>query len=457
MGPVSRSLLRESRVTLGTLGGVSGAMVSDRSNFAACLAQPRARNYRAAMTAWPRAHAGLGDVGAEPSGRPAGMVWPALCPKPVSVGGATSVRDLWASSATHSAAFGLRRSRSLLALAASGRLRRHGAAICSLTRVANRRLVPLLAIALVMLMATPAVALGLAADPDLGAAGRLLWLGSAFVLTIAGIVVVTRHLLLARRWARSASVFELSNFASGSPGNGDAASLLGQVVAEADEQRRHLVLRVDHSNERAIVLYRRHGFVEVEGVSSTGQVSMERTTRDVGTTARNEHRLLLVAAVVVAVLAIAVTEMASPLMVVSLALSLASLGVAAGVDLRSMRIPNSLLVVAALFGAVAADVTNAGLGPLAGAGIAAVPLLLIHLLDPGAIGFGDVKFAAASGVVVAAIAWPVAIMVPLVGFVGVAIVRIVTPRRPQPFGPYLMVATTVAVVAASLISTGANA
>ena len=351
------------------------------------------------MTAWPRAHAGLGDVGAEPSGRPAGMVWPALCPKPVSVGGATSVRDLWASSATHSAAFGLRRSRSLLALAASGRLRRHGAAICSLTRVANRRLVPLLAIALVMLMATPAVALGLAADPDLGAAGRLLWLGSAFVLTIAGIVVVTRHLLLARRWARSASVFELSNFASGSPGNGDAASLLAHVVAEADEQRRHLVLRVDHSNERAIVLYRRHGFVEVEGVSSTGQVSMERTTRDVGTAARNEHRLLLVAAVVVAVLAIAVTEMASPLMVVSFALSLASLGVAAGVDLRSMRIPNSLLVIAALFGAVAADVTNAGLGPLAGAGIAAVPLLLIHLLDPGAIGFGDVKFAAASGVV----------------------------------------------------------
>ena len=409
------------------------------------------------MTAWPRAHAGLGDVGAEPSGRPAGMVWPALCPKPVSVGGATSVRDLWASSATHSAAFGLRRSRSLLALAASGRLRRHGAAICSLTRVANRRLVPLLALALVVLMATPAVALGLAADPDLGAAGRLLWLGSAFVLTIAGIVVVTRHLLLARRWARSASVFELSNFASGSPGNGDAASLLGQVVAEADERRRHLVLRVDHSNERAIVLYRRHGFVEVEGVSSTSQMSMERTTRDVGTTERNEHRFLLVAAVVVAVLAIAVIEMASPLTVVSLALSLASLGVAAGVDLRSMRIPNSLLVVAALFGAVAADVTNAGLAPLAGAGIAAAPLLLIHLLDPGAIGFGDVKFAAASGVVVAAIAWPVAIMVPLVGFVGVAIVRIVTPRRPRPFGPYLMVATTVAVIAASFISTGANA
>jgi len=308
-----------------------------------------------------------------------------------------------------------------------------------------------------MLMATPAVALGLAADPALGAVGRLLWLGSAFVLTIAGIVVVTRHLLLARRWARSASVLELSNFASGSPGNGDAASLLGQVVAKADAQRRHLVLRVDHSNERAIVLYRRHGFVKLKGVSSTGQLSMERTTRDVGTAARNEYRFLLVAVSVVAVLAIAVTEVASPLMVVSLALALTSLGVAAGVDFRSMRIPNSLLVVAAVFGAVAADVTNAGLAPLAGAGIAAAPLLLIHLLDPEAIGFGDVKFAVASGVVVGAIAWPVAIVVPLVGFVGVAIARIVSPRLPRPFGPYLMVATTAAVVAAAFISTGANA
>ena len=84
----------------------------------------------------------------------------------------------------------------------------------------------------------------------------------------------------------------------------------------------------------------------------------------------------------------------------------------------------------ALFGAVAADVTNAGLASLTGAGIAAARLLLIHLLDPGAIGFGDVKFAAASGLVVAAIAWPAAILVPLVGFVGVAIARIAGGDRP---------------------------
>lgn len=457
MGPVSRSLLREIRVTLGTFGGVSGAMVSDRSNFAVPLALRLARTYFEAMTAWPTAHAGFGDVGAEPSGRPAGMLCADLCPEPVSVSGATSLRDLRWSSAIHSAAFGLRRSRSLLALAASGRLLRHGSAICSLTRVQNWRLVPLLALALVMLMATPAVALALAAGSGLSVAGRLLWLGSALVLTVAGNVVVVRHLLLARHWAQSATVFELSNFASGSPGNGDASSLLAHVVAEADEQRRHLVLRVDHSNERAIALYRHHGFVEVEGVSSAGQLSMERRVRDAGTSAGSDPRLLLAAAVVLPALVIARTEFASPLLVVSSALSLTSLGVAAGADLRSMRIPNSLVLLAVVFGVVAADAANAGLGPLAGAGIAAVPLLLIHLLDPGAIGFGDVKFAAAAGAVVSAIAWPAAVMVPLVGFVGVAIVRIVVPRRPQPFGPYLMVATTVAIIAASLISTGANA
>jgi len=317
--------------------------------------------------------------------------------------------------------------------------------------------VPLLVVALVALMATPSVALGLAPDSDLSLVGRLVWLGLAFALTIAAIVEVTRCLLLARRWGRSSgSTFELSNFACSNPGNGDAPSLLGRVVAEADERGRHLVLRVDPSNERAVVLYRRHGFVNLDGVSPTGQVSMERGARDGGVAARIRPQSLLVAAVVIAVLAIANTELASPLLIVSSALSLTSLGVAAGIDLRSMRIPNSLLVIAALFGAVAADVTNAVLAPLAGAGIAAAPLLLIHLLDPRAIGFGDVKFAAASGVVVAAIAWPAAILVPLLGFVGVAIVRIVSPRRRRPFGPYLMIATSVAVVAAALISTGVN-
>ncbi len=146
---------------------------------------------------------------------------------------------------------------------------------------------------------------------------------------------------------------------------------------------------------------------------------------------------------------------ASPDAVVLVCLGVASAAFcwAAAVDLRSGRIPNSLVLLAALAGAVACDAANSGAGPaVAGAAMAAIPLLLIHLLDPNALGFGDVKLAAAGGLVVAAISWPAAIVVPLLAL-GVALGdRLVRPVGPRAFGPSLVFATAGALVAAGFMT-----
>ena len=131
---------------------------------------------------------------------------------------------------------------------------------------------------------------------------------------------------------------------------------------------------------------------------------------------------------------------------------LVALGAAAAMDQKAMRIPNVLLVIAAIFGAVAADAANVHVASLAGAGVAAAPLLLIHVLDPSALGFGDVKFAGTSGLVVGAIAWPVAVLVPLVALVSVTLARIAGSRKRRPFGPFLMISTSMALIAAAAFS-----
>ncbi|MEL6894245.1 MAG: hypothetical protein AAFP84_21820, partial [Actinomycetota bacterium] len=82
-------------------------------------------------------------------------------------------------------------------------------------------------------------------------------------------------------------------------------------------------------------------------------------------------------------------------------------------------------------------------------------LLLIHLADPTALGFGDVKFAAVSGGLIASIAWSAAALVPLVALVFAAARRLGGHRDARPFAPDLMLATTVGLIAATALrSTG---
>ena len=415
------------------------------------IASPRARTYGTAMSAWPGAHAGFGVDGAAPNGSPAGTDSLRLRPIPAHDYFST-LRAVWAASAIHADAFGIRRWRSRLAIAAAVQMRHEGSAICSLTPVVRRSLIPILVVILVALMAVPSVAISLGDAAELGLVGRVVWLVSTNALAVAAIVVVTNLVILACRWGRtSGATFEVSNFANGAPSNGDARALLTRLVAEADVGAHHLVLRVAVTNDRALALYRRHGFSETS--ESSGYIRMERGPRRAGINSRQVRPLLLVAVVVYSGLVIAAMEPRAPLLIAALAAALVALGVAAAIDHCTMRIPNMLLFIAAMFGAVATDATNAGLAPVAGAGVAAAPLALIHLLDPRALGFGDVKFAATSGLIVGALAWPAATLVPLLGLISVAIVRVAGRRQPRAFGQYLMAATLVALATAATLST----
>jgi leader peptidase (prepilin peptidase) / N-methyltransferase len=167
-------------------------------------------------------------------------------------------------------------------------------------------------------------------------------------------------------------------------------------------------------------------------------------------------------------------------------LGLGWLAVAAGaVDLRHRRLPNAL-TVPALPGALllllpvgpAAVAQGAG-----GAAVAAGVHLAVHLVEPRAVGAGDVKLAAPLGAVLAAVAWPalalaavLAAVVTGVVAVGVAIgspapvggrLSAVDPRagpqrprlvagRPVPHGPSMLVATWLVTIALLALGAGAG-
>lgn len=453
MGPVSRSADGRNPVTRRPLTGVLEVMDHHRPIDAARVAPSSAQAYGTSMSAWPRAHAGLGVVGAAPSGRPADEGRLPLCPPPVSSEQRSTVRQLVDVAAIHASVFKLSRSRSLMSVLTSGRLHRDGSAIASVTGVIDRRRAPLLVAGLLVLMVTPAIALSLLVDSNLTALGALAWSGCVLVGVTFGFVGVVRGLLVARRWRhRSGAFCEVSNVANRDEGNGDASRVIARIVREADRRARRLVLRVEQGNERARSLDKRHGFIETGVRSASGEVVMERRAFDGRPAVPQRTRWLMLALWLSASGIVALATDAPPLAVVGVGLGLAALGTAAWIDARSLRLPNSLVVVAGVLGVVAIDAADGGVGSLLGAVVALSPLLLVHLVDPRAIGFGDVKYAAAAGLVVGAVAWPAAVGVPLVALVSVCVARLLTGVRRRAFGPHLFAATVASIAFATWLS-----
>ena len=101
---------------------------------------------------------------------------------------------------------------------------------------------------------------------------------------------------------------------------------------------------------------------------------------------------------------------------------------------------------------------------LAGAAVLAVPLLLVHLVSPAGLGFGDVKYGALIGAGVGVATGPAAVVLV---FMLAAVVQLVvvwwrplpaqrmagSDRRSAPLGPAMAVAAGVWVLV-SLISKG---
>lgn len=121
-------------------------------------------------------------------------------------------------------------------------------------------------------------------------------------------------------------------------------------------------------------------------------------------------------------------------------------GAAAAVaDLRERRIPNEIVFAGLLAAAVLiASTALGGTDPvvpraLGGAVAAGVPLLVVHLVDPDGLGFGDVKLAAVLGGVLGVVSWVLGLLMlaaaSVLALAGVAVVR--AWRRSIPFGACL--------------------
>lgn len=141
-------------------------------------------------------------------------------------------------------------------------------------------------------------------------------------------------------------------------------------------------------------------------------------------------------------------------------LVLGAIGGPVGVwDLRARRIPDRLVVVG--LGAVAVVVIVADLG---GAGVSvwaivggvlatALPLLVVHLVSPAGLGFGDVKYAVVVGAGFAVVDWRLGatavVLACAAGTFGAGVAR--SWRRSIPFGSCLAASSMITMAAARLL------
>lgn len=138
-------------------------------------------------------------------------------------------------------------------------------------------------------------------------------------------------------------------------------------------------------------------------------------------------------------------------------LAVAVLVPAALIDVHHRRLPNRWVAAAALTFAAAAlielglgdgsDIGGAGLGMIALAG----PLLVLHLVSPTSMGFGDVKAAAVLGACLGAIDWQLALAGLALAAGLTSVVAIVRHRSVVAFGPGLVAGALIALAAHSIL------
>ena len=128
------------------------------------------------------------------------------------------------------------------------------------------------------------------------------------------------------------------------------------------------------------------------------------------------------------------------------------------VDLQTRRLPTKLIWPTAAIawvlysGASLLRGEADGLvGALAGALVCSAPVLLIHLVHPPSMGFGDVRFSVLNGLVCGWWGWHVALIGLTASFLAALPEAVVVMARQgmrasRPLGPYLAVGTAAAVI-----------
>lgn len=161
--------------------------------------------------------------------------------------------------------------------------------------------------------------------------------------------------------------------------------------------------------------------------------------------------LLALGGVVGVLLATSVWGAAGAMMAVAVGVATA----AAVIDMRTGRIPNGLVVfagaptlavvlVAIAHGRGAEVIGSVTLGIAAFAG----PVFVVHLVSPPAIGFGDVKLAAALGAALGLIEPGLGLLALCIAAATTAAVGLVGRHRMLPFGPGLVLGAIMALVIA---------
>lgn len=157
---------------------------------------------------------------------------------------------------------------------------------------------------------------------------------------------------------------------------------------------------------------------------------------------------VVTAALLVGSLLVLVVWLPLTMRILGIATTMLALSWAALIDLTERRLPNTLVIAGATSAVVTGLIVtvlegfgvggDVALSALTGAAILAVPLLLIHLLSPRGMGFGDVKGGAALGLAIGLVdAWT-AVVALLLACSVTAAVGLATHRRTVPFGPGLV-------------------
>jgi len=158
-------------------------------------------------------------------------------------------------------------------------------------------------------------------------------------------------------------------------------------------------------------------------------------------------------ALIVVVLAVSIVALNVPM---SSAIALVVLIPAMLIDLRERRIPNLWLLAAVASLAITLSVSAAlgdsvtGVEIILGALVMSLPILLLHLLSPGSMGFGDVKAAFVLGAALGVVNWQLALVgLTLAAGIG-ATVGVLSRSRTIAFGPYLLIGATIALTTGSI-------
>lgn len=157
--------------------------------------------------------------------------------------------------------------------------------------------------------------------------------------------------------------------------------------------------------------------------------------------------LVAVATCVTAVLAFGDTSQRAAAVTVAATLP------AAVVDIRERRLPDRWVAFAA--GVLAATAWMAWVfgefvdlsGMLLGAAAMAGPILLLHLVSPASMGFGDVKASLVLGAAVGSVDWKLAVAGLTLAAGLAATIGIVGRMRTIPFGPFLVIGSAIALAA----------